>query len=125
MAMADGDGGLDSAARRLNRAHGVAAWVRGEAREVGARRIEAGRRGTVGATLTAQLCSSSTRPAREEGEGKGKMDDARAQDKDSSRGGRGSSVRATHGGRRQCACHRHGLAYEHSAEQGNNSEWFD
>ena len=46
LAMEAGDGGLDSAAKRLNRARGGAEQVRGEAAQLGAQRNEAARRAT-------------------------------------------------------------------------------
>ena len=41
----------DSAGKRLDRARGGAAWVRGKAREVDARGIGEGRRGVAGAGM--------------------------------------------------------------------------
>ena len=55
MAVAAGEGRADSAARRLTRAREGATWVRAEAAQLGARGIEAERRGVAGATPAAAL----------------------------------------------------------------------
>ena len=71
LAMAAGDGGLDSAARRLNRARGGAEQVRGEAAQLGARGIEAERRT---ATSSARARARLDEDARKE-KGRGEMDE--------------------------------------------------
>jgi len=81
LAMAAGDGGLDSAAKRLNRARGGAEQVRGEAAQLGAQRNEAARRATAGARPGDKLCSVwLSVSARKEKRG-GEMDEAHARDK--------------------------------------------
>ena len=66
--MAAGDDERDSAGERLNRARGGAGQVRGKARELGARRIRAGRQGD---GRRDELCSRRL-GVREEGEGDGR-----------------------------------------------------
>ena len=67
--MAAGGGELDPAEKRLNQARGWAEELRGEAREAGARRIEAGQRGWPAWTSAVALSSSLARREREEGRG--------------------------------------------------------
>jgi len=90
MAMAAGGLELDSAGAGLNRARGWLEEVKGESRELGARRIRAGRRGD---GRRDELCSGwlGVR-ARKEKRG-GEMDEARAWDKNGVRGGQGSPAR--------------------------------
>ena len=68
-----GGTGADSAGDWLERARDGAEEVEGKAREVGARRIEQGRRGLAGATPAAALLDSAP-PELEENEGEGKTE---------------------------------------------------
>jgi len=112
------------AGKWLNRARGGAAWVRGEAREVEARGIEARCRGVVGtaagdgsARALFGLSLRKKERARKRIGLRGRIRTACAEAEDRRRGDAWS--------RRRCAGRRHGLAYVNSAEQGNNSERFD
>ena len=83
LAMEDGDGGLDSAAKQLNRAHGGAEQVRGKAALFRAQRNEKAWRATAGARPGDELCSVWLGvSARKEKMG-GEMDEAHARDKNS------------------------------------------
>ena len=69
--MAAGGLELDLAGFGLNRARGGAGQVWGEARELGARRIRAGRRGTAGGASDGALLVLCLRELEEGDEGKG------------------------------------------------------
>ena len=70
--MAAGSLELDPAGFGLNRARGGAEQVRGEARELGARRIRPGRRGTAGGASDGALLVLCSREHEEGVEGKGR-----------------------------------------------------
>ena len=72
--MAAGGPELDPGGFGLNRARGGAGQVRGEARELGARRIRAGQRGTAGRASVGALLVLCSRELEEGDEGKGRED---------------------------------------------------
>ena len=122
MAMAAGDGGLDSAARRINRALGWVEEVEGEVREVGACRNRAGAARGGRHERRRWLCSSSAQRKREEERGGRKR--TRLYGDKEGRASTAGEVRRqpTRGIAGAVAGRRHGRAYGVTGEHSNRVE---